>query len=209
MVHSGDLHLKCGPRFPVRAASLCSIPVHTAAGAMRTPTVSLLALSAASASLAAVVPRWQHALSCSDLWDAAPKMLANLEVYVAEDIPGESYIHALMSIPFCAPSLRNEPSMSHSSTLLTRYVTLDSRYQLHYAVCDGVVPFARSRHAGRLPLWSVHPHEQHVRCSRSALRELLRLTWSYHMMQLQGSVRSLAAGRLERPLRRRRQRRRR
>lgn len=72
---------------------------------MRARTASLFALSAASASLAAVVPRWQHALSCSDLWDAAPKMLANLEVYVAEDVPGESSFHALMSVAFVAPSL--------------------------------------------------------------------------------------------------------
>ncbi|GAA5983068.1 hypothetical protein JCM10908_000144 [Rhodotorula pacifica] len=53
---------------------------------MRTSTTSLFALGAASASFAAVVPRWQHALSCSDLWDAAPKMLSNLEVYVAENV---------------------------------------------------------------------------------------------------------------------------
>lgn len=57
---------------------------------MRTATASLFALTAATSSLAAVVPRWQHALKCSDLWDAAPKMIANLEVYVAEDVPGES-----------------------------------------------------------------------------------------------------------------------
>lgn len=72
---------------------------------MRTPTASLFALSAASASLAAVVPRWQHALSCSDLWDAVPKMLANLEVYVAEDIPGEFGNHASMSAHIVASSL--------------------------------------------------------------------------------------------------------
>ena len=59
---------------------------------MRAPTASFLALSAASAAFAAVVPRWQHALSCHDLWDAAPAMLPDLEVYVAEDVPGE-FVH--------------------------------------------------------------------------------------------------------------------
>lgn len=71
---------------------------------MRTTTASLFALSAASASLAAVVPRWQHALSCHDLWDAAPAMLPDLEVYVAEDVPGESYI--AFSAAFASPSRR-------------------------------------------------------------------------------------------------------
>lgn len=71
---------------------------------MRAPTASLFALSAASATLAAVVPRWQHALSCNDLWDAAPAMLPDLEVYVAEDIPGES-VHLASSKAYASPKL--------------------------------------------------------------------------------------------------------
>jgi hypothetical protein len=58
--------------------------------AMRLTTTSILSLSLAGSSLAAVVPRWHYALSCSDLWEAAPKMLPDLEVYIAEDVPGES-----------------------------------------------------------------------------------------------------------------------
>jgi hypothetical protein len=57
---------------------------------MRLTTTSILSLSLAGSSLAAVVPRWHYALSCSDLWEAAPKMLPDLEVYIAEDVPGES-----------------------------------------------------------------------------------------------------------------------
>lgn len=62
---------------------------------MRSQVATLLALSAAGSSLAAVVPRWQHALTCADLWEVAPKMLPDLQVYIAEDVAGElcgSYI---------------------------------------------------------------------------------------------------------------------
>ncbi|TKA57941.1 hypothetical protein B0A53_00343 [Rhodotorula sp. CCFEE 5036] len=71
---------------------------------MRTTTASLFALSAASASLAAVVPRWQHALSCHDLWDAAPAMLPDLEVYVAEDVPaGTNFTTPYMTASYPSP----------------------------------------------------------------------------------------------------------
>ena len=66
----------------IRAADLRS--------AMRLTTTSILSLSLAYSSLAAVVPRWHYALSCSDLWEAAPKMLPDLEVYIAENVPGKS-----------------------------------------------------------------------------------------------------------------------
>ncbi|GAA5990883.1 hypothetical protein JCM10908_000063 [Rhodotorula pacifica] len=54
---------------------------------MRLTTSAIFALTLASSSLAAVVPRWHYALSCADLWEAAPKMLPDLEVYIAEDVP--------------------------------------------------------------------------------------------------------------------------
>ncbi|POY75338.1 hypothetical protein BMF94_1566 [Rhodotorula taiwanensis] len=69
---------------------------------MRFTIVSLAALSLASSSLAAVVPRWHYALSCSDLWQAAPKMLPNLEVYIAEDVAAGSTLPA--NSPFSTPA---------------------------------------------------------------------------------------------------------
>ncbi|POY74244.1 hypothetical protein BMF94_2682 [Rhodotorula taiwanensis] len=61
---------------------------------MRSQVATLLALSAAGSSLAAVVPRWQHALTCADLWEVAPKMLPDLQVYIAEDVAAGSTLPA-------------------------------------------------------------------------------------------------------------------
>ncbi|GAA5873083.1 hypothetical protein JCM3774_000334 [Rhodotorula dairenensis] len=63
-----------------------TVAVAAAVLAMRFTTLSLACVTFASSALSAVVPRWQHALSCHDLWNAAPAMLPDLEVYLAEDV---------------------------------------------------------------------------------------------------------------------------
>lgn len=102
-------------------------------------TASLLALSAAGSALGAVVPRWQHALSCSDLWDKAPQLLSDLDIYIAEDVPG-------------AFSARSRVGARTDSRLC-------SGHQLDHAVRDRRVPAARSGPSCLLPLRRVHPHE--------------------------------------------------
>ena len=56
--------------------------------AMRITTCAILPLALAGCARAAAV----KATACSDLWDFAPKLLANLEVYAARDYPG-AFLH--------------------------------------------------------------------------------------------------------------------
>lgn len=150
-------------------------------------TASLLALSAAGSALGAVVPRWQHALSCSDLWDKAPQLLSDLDIYIAEDVPGASLVWSL-----------------HANLAYRR---LCSRHQLDDAVRDRCVSAARSGPSCLLPLRRIHPHEQQVsagvrhawRCEAKSATHLLA-SYPLASAQLEGAVRSLASRCMERPL---------
>ena len=89
---------------------------------MRFTTTMIFSLSLAGSSLAAVVPRWHYALSCSDLWEAAPKMLPDLEVYIADDVPGQSKRFFSLVSSFWTLAHRSLPSSFPFAYLLYTHI---------------------------------------------------------------------------------------
>jgi len=58
------------------------------------PTSALLPLGLVGSTYAAAI----KSASCADLWNKAPELLSNLEVYVAQDYPGP-FTHSLCARP--------------------------------------------------------------------------------------------------------------
>jgi len=123
-----------------------------------TAIAATLAASLVTAQASAVPKQRRWGSACQELWKTAPELLPNLEVYAAQNYPGE---------PERSQSLSSCSEMYRGLSILTFLRFENSWHKLLRfrlgRVRQSFVSYRRPRPPGLLSIWCVHPHIEHVK----------------------------------------------